>query len=93
MSAQSKAQQKAAGAALAAKRDKSQASILQGASKDMFDSMSQARLEDLAATSRKTCRTEKIMRMRDALGLRNRWPGNARRAGRMQGIAPSANQK
>lgn len=53
MSAHSKAQQKAAGAALAAKRDKSQASTLQGASKDMFDSMSQAQLEDLAATARK----------------------------------------
>lgn len=53
MPAQSKAQQKAAGAALAAKRDKSQVKSLQGASKDMYDSMTEDELEDLAATPRK----------------------------------------
>jgi hypothetical protein len=53
MPAQSKAQQKAAGAALAAKRDQSKVSALQGASRDMFDSMTEKELEEMAATSRK----------------------------------------
>ncbi|SDW67570.1 DUF3008 family protein [Roseicitreum antarcticum] len=53
MPAQSKAQQKAAGAALAAKRDESEVSALQGASREMYDSMTEAELEDLAATPRK----------------------------------------
>lgn len=53
MPAQSKAQQKAAGAALAAKRDKSKLESLQGASKDMHDSMTEDELEELAATPRK----------------------------------------
>ncbi|SMH57508.1 DUF3008 family protein [Maritimibacter sp. HL-12] len=50
MPAKSKAQQKAAGAALAAKRDKSQVKTLQGASKEMYDSMTEEELEELAAT-------------------------------------------
>lgn len=53
MPAQSKAQQKAAGAALAAKRDKTKVDSLQGASKDMYDSMTEDELEELASTPRK----------------------------------------
>ena len=52
MKAQSKAQQKAEGAALAAKRGKQKVSDLQGASRDMYDSMSEEELEDTASTSR-----------------------------------------
>ncbi|MDX1531759.1 MAG: DUF3008 family protein [Rhodothermales bacterium] len=52
MPAQSKAQQQAAGAALAAKRDKKKVSELKGASKEMYDSMSESELEDLASTDR-----------------------------------------
>ena len=50
MPAQSKAQQKAAGAALSAKRGETKVSELQGASKDMYDSMSESELEDYAST-------------------------------------------
>lgn len=50
--AQSKAQQQAAGAALAAKRGEQKVSDLQGASKDMYDSMSEEELEDMASTPR-----------------------------------------
>ena len=53
MPAQSKAQQKAAGAALSAKRGESKASSLKGAAKEMYDSMSEDELEDLASTKRK----------------------------------------
>lgn len=53
MPATSKAQQKAAGAALAAKRGEQPKSKLKGASKEMEKSMSEKALEDLAATSRK----------------------------------------
>ena len=53
MPAQSKAQQKAAGAALSAKRGDSKVSELQGASKEMYDSMSEDELEDMASTKRK----------------------------------------
>lgn len=49
--AQSKAQQQAAGAALAAKRGEQKKSDLQGASKDMYESMSEEELEDMASTS------------------------------------------
>lgn len=52
MPAKSKAQQKAAGAALAAKRGKKDKSDLQGASKEMYDSMSEEELEDFAETER-----------------------------------------
>ncbi|WP_086739165.1 DUF3008 family protein [Erythrobacter colymbi] len=54
MPARSKAQQKAAGAALAAKRGEQPKSMLKGASKDMEASMTESELEELAATKRKT---------------------------------------
>lgn len=53
MPAKSKAQQKAAGAALAAKRGDMPKSKLKGASKDMEESMSEKELEDYAETKRK----------------------------------------
>lgn len=53
MPARSKAQQKAAGAALAAKRGEIKVSELKGASKQMYDSMSEAQLEEFAETRRK----------------------------------------
>lgn len=53
MPAKSKAQQKAAGAALSAKRGDTKVKDLQGASKDMHDSMSESQLKDLAETKRK----------------------------------------
>lgn len=53
MHAKSKAQQKAAGAALSAKRGYTKKSALKGASKDMFQSMSEGELEDMASTQRK----------------------------------------
>lgn len=53
MKAQSKAQQQAAGAALSAKRGDTKVSDLQGASRDMYDSMSEDELEDMASTDRK----------------------------------------
>ena len=52
MPAKSKAQQKAAGAALSAKRGDTKVSELQGASKQMYDSMSEDELEDYASTDR-----------------------------------------
>ena len=52
MPAQSKAQQRAAGAALSAKRGETKVSELQGASKDMYDSMTEDELEDFASTDR-----------------------------------------
>lgn len=54
MPAKSKAQQKAAGAALSAKRGETPKKSLEGASKEMVDSMSEKELEDLAATKRKS---------------------------------------
>lgn len=53
MPAKSKSQQKAAGAALSAKRGDSKVSDLKGASKDMYDSMSESKLEEMASTKRK----------------------------------------
>lgn len=53
MPAKSKAQQKAAGAALSAKRGDTAKKDLKGASRDMADRMSEKGLEDLAATRRK----------------------------------------
>ncbi|MGF1625249.1 MAG: DUF3008 family protein [Alphaproteobacteria bacterium] len=53
MPARSKAQQKAAGAALSAKRGDTRKSELKGASRDMYDSMSESQLEELAETKRK----------------------------------------
>jgi hypothetical protein len=53
MPAKSKAQQKAAGAALSAKRGETKKSELRGASKGMVESMSEKELEELAETKRK----------------------------------------
>jgi len=52
MPAKSKAQQKAAGAALAAKRGEQKVSELQGVSKSMYRSMSEKELHDMASTKR-----------------------------------------
>ena len=52
MPARSQAQQKAAGAALAAKRKETPVSKLKGASREMYDSMSEKELDDLASTKR-----------------------------------------
>jgi hypothetical protein len=53
MPARSAAQQKAAGAALAAKRGETKVGDLKGASKEMYESMSVQELEDMASTKRK----------------------------------------
>lgn len=53
MPAKSKAQQKAAGAALAAKRGEIKVSELIGASKEMYESMTEQQLEEFAETRRK----------------------------------------
>jgi hypothetical protein len=53
MPAKSKSQQKAAGAALSAKRGDQKVSDLKGASKEMYDSMSERQLDELASTKRK----------------------------------------
>lgn len=50
MPATSKAQQRAAGAALSAKRGDSTPADLKGASREMYETMSEAELEDLART-------------------------------------------
>lgn len=53
MPAKSKAQQMAAGAALAAKRGERKKSELKGASKSMAESMTEKELEEMASTKRK----------------------------------------
>jgi hypothetical protein len=53
MPAKSKAQQKAAGAALSAKRGETKPSELMGASRQMYDSMSEKQLDEFASTKRK----------------------------------------
>ena len=53
MPAKSAAQQKAAGAALSAKRGDTPKSELKGASRQMAQSMTEAQLEDFAHTKRK----------------------------------------
>lgn len=53
MPAKSAAQQKAAGAALSAKRGDTPQSELKGASRQMVDSMTEKQLEDFASTKRK----------------------------------------
>lgn len=53
MPAKSKRQQKAAGMALAAKRGETEVSELRGAAKEMYESMSESELEELAAGKRK----------------------------------------
>jgi hypothetical protein len=52
MPAKSKAQQKAAGAALSAKRGDTPKSELKGASRSMVESMSEKQLHDMAKTKR-----------------------------------------
>jgi hypothetical protein len=53
MSAKSASQQKAASAALSAKRGDTPKSALKGASRQMANSMSKTELEKMASTSRK----------------------------------------
>ena len=53
MPAKSKAQQKAAGAALSAKRGDTKVKDLKGASKSMYKSMSEKQLDEFASTKRK----------------------------------------
>ena len=53
MPAKSAAQQKAAGAALSAKRGDTKVGDLKGASKSMYESMSEKELDDMASTKRK----------------------------------------
>jgi len=53
MPAKSKAQQKAAGAALSAKRGETRPSELIGASRQMYDSMSEGQLDEFASTKRR----------------------------------------
>lgn len=53
MPAKSKAQQKAAGAALSAKRGETAKNDLKGSSRSMEKSMTEKELEDLASTKRK----------------------------------------
>ena len=50
--AKSKDQQRAAGAALSAKRGETDIDDLQGASRQMYDSMSEEELEEMASTDR-----------------------------------------
>ena len=53
MPAKSKAQQKAAGAALSAKRGETKPSALKGASRQMYASMSEEQLDEFASTKRR----------------------------------------
>ena len=53
MPAKSKAQQKAAGAALSAKRGDTPKSKLKGASRNRVESMTEKELDELASTKRK----------------------------------------
>jgi len=53
MPARSKAQQRAAGIALAAKRGDVEVDSLKGASRSMYESMSERQLEEFAQTPRK----------------------------------------
>lgn len=52
MPAKSKAQQKAAGAALSAKRGETAKNDLKGAARDMYESMSEEQLEEFASGDR-----------------------------------------
>jgi hypothetical protein len=53
MPAKSKAQQRAAGAALSAKRGDTKVGELKGASKEMYESMTEKQLQEFAETERK----------------------------------------
>lgn len=50
MKARSKAQQRAAGAALSAKRGETKVKDLQGAARQMYDDMTEDELDDMAST-------------------------------------------
>ena len=63
MPAKSKVQQKAAGAALSAKRGETKKSQLRGASRQMVESMSESELKKLASTKRKG-KPERVSRTR-----------------------------
>jgi hypothetical protein len=52
MPAKSKAQQMAAGAALSAKRGETKVTELKGASREMYESMSERQLDEFASTKR-----------------------------------------
>lgn len=52
MEAQSKVQQKAAGAALAAKRGETRVKDLQGAARNMYEHMTEGELEEMAGVER-----------------------------------------
>ena len=65
MPAKSKAQQKAAGAALSAKRGDTKKSSLKGASKQMYESMSEKQLDEFASTKRKG-KPEHVSRQRSS---------------------------
>jgi hypothetical protein len=64
MPAKSKQQQKAAGAALAAKRGKTSKSSLRGPARQMARSMSEKQLRDFAKTKRKKLPRKKKKTMR-----------------------------
>jgi hypothetical protein len=53
MPAKSKSQQKAAGAALSAKRGQTKKSDLKGPAKGMYESMGEEKLKEMAGTGRK----------------------------------------
>jgi hypothetical protein len=59
MPSKSKAQQKAAGAALSAKRGDTKKSELKGPARDMYESMSERQLKEFAETSRKKLPSKK----------------------------------
>ena len=73
MPAKSKAQQKAAGAALAAKRGETKRSSLKGASKSMEKSMTEKELEDFASTKRKGLPAKKSELRRLSTAIPIRW--------------------
>jgi hypothetical protein len=64
MPARSKVQQEAAGIALAAKRGEFPVAKLKGASRSMYESMSEQQLEEFAATPRKGLPEKKSPRAR-----------------------------
>ena len=77
MPAKSKAQQKAAGAALAVKRGDAKKSDLKGASKGMVESMTENELEELARTKRKARARREGLTDTSAGSIpcdRRRWP-------------------
>lgn len=53
MPAKSKSQQKAAGAALSAKRGEQKVGDLKGPAKSMYESMSEKKLDEMASSKRK----------------------------------------